>query len=108
MKNADEYKKNLLEKFFQQCQDNFLILLKKKSSGIFYELFRLGHCLFFSGSGAAWLARLPWEQEVGGSNPLSPITPSDDGLKNIRLCAIVGKLKSYRAPVAQVDRAAAF
>ena len=26
-----------------------------------------------TGSGAARLARLPWEQEVGGSNPLSPI-----------------------------------
>jgi len=28
VKNADEYKKILLEKFFQQCQDNFQILLK--------------------------------------------------------------------------------
>ncbi len=26
-----------------------------------------------AGSGAAWLARLPWEQEVVGSNPISPI-----------------------------------
>ena len=25
-----------------------------------------------SGRGAAWLARLLWEQEVGGSNPLAP------------------------------------
>lgn len=25
-----------------------------------------------SGRSAAWLARLPWEQEVGGSNPLAP------------------------------------
>jgi hypothetical protein len=25
-----------------------------------------------SGSSAAWLARLPWEQEVGSSNLLSP------------------------------------
>ena len=64
--------------------------------------------MFFSGSGAAWLARLPWEQEVGGSNPLSPIAPSDDGLKNSGFCVIVGKLKSYHAPVAQLDRAAAF
>ena len=29
VKDADEYKKILLEKFFQQCQDKFLILLKK-------------------------------------------------------------------------------
>jgi len=28
VKNADEYKKILLEKFFQQCQDKFLMLLK--------------------------------------------------------------------------------
>jgi hypothetical protein len=27
-----------------------------------------------AGRSAAWLARLPWEQEVGGSNPLAPIT----------------------------------
>ena len=25
-----------------------------------------------SGRGAVWLARLLWEQEVGGSNPLAP------------------------------------
>ena len=25
-----------------------------------------------SGRGAVWLARLPWEQEAGGSNPLAP------------------------------------
>ncbi len=24
------------------------------------------------GRGAVWLARLPWEQEAGGSNPLAP------------------------------------
>ncbi len=29
-----------------------------------------------TGSGAAWLARLPWEQEVVGSNPISPIFSS--------------------------------
>jgi len=29
VKNADGYKKILLEKSFQQCQDNLLILLKK-------------------------------------------------------------------------------
>jgi hypothetical protein len=34
---ADEYKKILLEKFFQQCQDNYLIIPKKKRIGIFYE-----------------------------------------------------------------------
>jgi Flp pilus assembly CpaF family ATPase len=27
-----------------------------------------------SGRGAVWLARLPWAQEVGGSNPLAPIS----------------------------------
>jgi hypothetical protein len=37
VKNADVYKKYLHEKFFQQCQDKVLILLKKKSIGIFYE-----------------------------------------------------------------------
>ena len=26
-----------------------------------------------SGSSAAWLARLPWEQEVAGSNPAFPM-----------------------------------
>ena len=29
--------------------------------------------LYRSGRGAAWLARLPWEQEVAGSNPVAPI-----------------------------------
>jgi hypothetical protein len=28
VKNVDDYKKILVEKFFQQCQDNFLTLLK--------------------------------------------------------------------------------
>ena len=27
-----------------------------------------------SGRSAAWLARLPWEQEVVGSNPTAPTT----------------------------------
>ena len=27
-----------------------------------------------SGRSAAWLARLPWEQEVAGSNPAAPTT----------------------------------
>ena len=31
------YKKILLEKFFQQCQDKLLTLLKKKSIDVFYE-----------------------------------------------------------------------
>ena len=40
VKNADKYKKILLEKFFQQCQDNFLTLLKQKNIDVFYEQFR--------------------------------------------------------------------
>ena len=32
-----------------------------------------------SGRSAAWLARLPWEQEVGGSNPLAPTIRSRSG-----------------------------
>jgi hypothetical protein len=35
-----------------------------------FELPRYGNT---PGSSAAWLARLPWEQEVVGSNPASPI-----------------------------------
>ena len=27
---------------------------------------------YLTGRSAVWLARLPWEQEVGGSNPLAP------------------------------------
>ena len=29
--------------------------------------------LFFSGCGSAWLERLVWDQEVAGSNPVTPI-----------------------------------
>ena len=36
-KKCEEYKKISFEKFLQQCQDSFLILLKKKSIGFFYE-----------------------------------------------------------------------
>lgn len=32
-----------------------------------------GSTVNFTGRSAAWLARLLWEQEVGGSNPLAPI-----------------------------------
>jgi hypothetical protein len=35
-KIADEYIKILLEKFFQQCQGNFLILLKQKKASAFF------------------------------------------------------------------------
>jgi len=35
-KNVDEYKKILLEKFFQQCQDKFLRLLKQKEASMFF------------------------------------------------------------------------
>ena len=41
-----------------------------------------------TGRSAAWLAYLPWEQGVGGSNPPAP--------------------RLDNAPVAQVDRAADF
>lgn len=40
-----------------------------------------------AGCSAAWLAHLPWEQGVGGSNPLTP---------------------TISAPVAQLDRATDF
>ena len=39
----------------------------------------------FAGSGAAWLARLPWEQEVDGSNPSSPIGPQGQTTDPARL-----------------------
>jgi hypothetical protein len=57
--------------------------------------------VYTAGSGAAWLARLPWEQEVGGSNPLSPIDSFRSGsdltvrLKNAQLCDIVRAQKSH-------------
>ncbi len=62
-----------------------------------------------SGSGAAWLARLPWEQEVGGSNPLSPIasfievkTAQLDG--SILISVILkGSLSAFRNGFAQVQ-----
>src|SRR5213593_1699810 len=34
-----------------------------------------------TGRSAAWLARLPWEQEVDGSNPFAPIELSIKGLR---------------------------
>ena len=38
------------------------------------DLLRIGLFFLFheSGRSAAWLARLPWEQEVVGSNPTAP------------------------------------
>jgi hypothetical protein len=46
-----------------------------------------------SGCSVAWLARLLWEQEVGGSNPLTPtIIP----------------VHIFRAGIAQLARASAF
>ena len=35
--------------------------------------------MLVTGRSAVWLARLPWEQEAGGSNPLAPTTFTDDG-----------------------------
>ena len=31
-----------------------------------------------AGRSAVWLARLPWEQEVGGSNPLAPTRDAEE------------------------------
>ena len=33
---------------------------------------RVGDCRILSGCGAVWLARLIWDQEVAGSNPVTP------------------------------------
>src|SRR5690606_11495863 len=54
-----------------------------------------------SGSGAAWSARVPWEHEVGGSNPLSPTISLARG-------AVVRYNGPCRAGVAQLPRAPAF
>ena len=51
------------------------------------------YCVYFSGRSAARLARLLWEQKVGGSNPLAPI-------KN--------KTHITQTPIAQLDRATDF
>ncbi len=37
--------------------------------GLFFNIL---NCSNYSGRSAAWLAHLPWEQGVGGSNPLAP------------------------------------
>ena len=47
----------------------------------------------FSGRSAAWLARLPWEQEVGRSNRLAPtifLSGISDSCLNIRLNLNIG------------------
>ncbi len=36
---------------------------------------------FVSGRSAAWLARLPWEQEVVGSNPTAPTIDQQKALE---------------------------
>ena len=51
-------------------------------------------CAYFtlnSGCGSAWLERLVWDQEVAGSNPVTPTYKS-----------------FYPVSVAQLDRATAF
>ena len=48
---------------------------------------RVGGYRFLTGCGSVWLERLIWDQEVAGSNPVTPIP---------------------YVPVAQQDRAVAF
>ena len=54
--------------------------LKKFNLGIdFFENFAImsfaltSDNIMFSGCGSAWLERLVWDQEVAGSNPVTPI-----------------------------------
>jgi hypothetical protein len=47
-------------------------IVDKKGDGFYIES--------GSGCGAVWLARLLWEQEVGGSNPLTPTISLTAGL----------------------------
>ena len=70
-----------------------------------------------TGCGVAWLARLIWDQEVAGSNPVTPIN-----LKTYDLCGCSSMVElqpsklvtwvrfpsSAYVSVAQLDRATAF
>ena len=50
-----------------------------------------------TGCGSAWLERLVWDQEVAGSNPVTPIKP----IKYNSLCAS-GSVVEYRLAKARV------
>ena len=63
-----------------------------------------------AGRSAAWLARLPWEQEVTGSNPVAPILVGSRGgrrqpvelLESLDEGRVVRRAGRYRIP--QVSR----
>ena len=38
----------------------------------FIRMMRIGIKMLISGCGSAWLERLVWDQEVAGSNPVTP------------------------------------
>ena len=50
----------------------YKVLTVKDGCGILNRYLR-GYRGSFSGCGSAWLERLVWDQEVAGSNPVTPI-----------------------------------
>ena len=60
-----------------------------------------------AGRGAAWLARLLWEQEVGGSNPPAPTRPTSavPSVMTTARCASVVTLAARRAATCRVSPA---
>ena len=59
--------KNFLEKLLTKMKSYYIILLAFRGKRKFARR------LCEAGCGSAWLERLVWDQEVAGSNPVTPI-----------------------------------
>ena len=57
---------------------------------------------FTTGRSAAWLARLPWEQEVDGSNPFAPIFPNPFISRGLDISSSVHQLRLLRTSRVQL------
>ena len=77
-----------------------------------YFCYELQNHITLTGCGSAWLERLIWDQEVAGSNPVTPTVSGCSSMVELQPSKLITWVR-FPSPalyesVAQLDRATAF